>query len=72
MRSTTRIYLLRLHSPARQALRLWTGKSIHALQHCSAKQIGRTLAEMQESVDSLQKYMKKLKQSGEQLGASKV
>lgn len=71
MKGTTRLYLLRLHSPARQALRLWTGKSLHTLHHCSGKQIGRALTEMQESVDYLQKYMKKSKQSDEQTAASK-
>lgn len=30
------------------------GDSIHALRHCSVKQIGLALREMQQNVDSLQ------------------
>jgi hypothetical protein len=30
------------------------GESIHALRHCSVKQIGLALREMQQTVDSLQ------------------
>lgn len=69
MRTTPQIYVLTLNSPSRTALRLWTGKSIHTLRHCSAKQIGRALVEMQQNVDDLQKTMKTLKQAKVQLAA---
>lgn len=67
MKTTPQIYVLTLNSPSRSALRLWTGKSIHTLRHCSAKQIGRALIEMRQSVDDLQKTMKTLTQAKEQL-----
>lgn len=69
MKTTPQIYVLTLNSPSRTALRLWTGKNIHTLRHCSAKQIGRALVEMQQNVDDLQKTMKTLKQAKEQLAA---
>lgn len=67
MKTTPQIYVLTLNSPSRSALRLWTGKSIHTLRHCSAKQIGRALIEMRQSVDDLQKTIKTLTQAKEQL-----
>ena len=54
MKNTQRIYLLTLNSPSQKALRLWTGKSIHTLRHCSAKQIDSASVEMQKNVDDLQ------------------
>jgi len=54
MKTTPRTYVLTLNSPSRKGLRLWMGDSIHALRHCSVKQIGLALREMQQSVDSLQ------------------
>lgn len=54
MKNTPQTYVLTLNSPSRKALRLWTGKSIHALRHCSIKQIGHALMEMQQYVDDLQ------------------
>ncbi len=54
MKTTTRTYVLTLNSSPRKGLRLWTGESIHALRHCSAKQIGLALREMQQSVERLQ------------------
>ncbi|MBL8076281.1 MAG: hypothetical protein JNL29_18100 [Nitrospira sp.] len=54
MKTTTRTYVLTLNSSSRTGLRLWMGESIHALRHCSAKQIGLALREMQQSVDRLQ------------------
>ncbi len=54
MKNAPQIYVLTLHSPSRKALRLWTGKSIHSLRHCSAKQIGHALVEMQRHVEELQ------------------
>jgi hypothetical protein len=53
MKKMSRVYVLTVHPSSRSALRLWTGKSLHALRHCSRKQISQTLAEMQHSVDEL-------------------
>jgi hypothetical protein len=53
MRKTSRVYVLTVHPSSQSALRLWTGKSLHALRHCSSKQISQTLAEMQQSLDQL-------------------
>jgi len=69
MKNTPLIYLLTLNSPSQRALRLWTGRSVHQLRHCSAKQIGSALAEMQKNVDDLQKHMRTLKQVKEQLAS---
>jgi hypothetical protein len=54
MKHAPQIYVLTLDSSARQALRLWTGKNIHTLRHCSVKQIGSALMEMQQHVEALQ------------------
>jgi hypothetical protein len=43
---TPRTYVLTLNSPSRKSLRVWTGKSLHALRHCSVKQIDHTLMEI--------------------------
>jgi hypothetical protein len=67
MRKTPQTYLLTLNSPSQRALRLWTGRSIHTLRHCSVKQIGSALIEMQKNVDNLQKHMRTLQQVKEQL-----
>jgi len=67
MKNTPRIYLLTLNSPSHKALRLWTGRSVHALRHCSAKQIGSALVDMQRNVDNLQEHMRTLKQVKERL-----
>ncbi len=53
MKKTSRVYVLTVHPSSRRALRLWTGKSLHALRHCSSKLVSQTLAEMQHSVDEL-------------------
>jgi hypothetical protein len=53
MKNTPRTYVLTLNSPSQKGLRLWMGESIHALRHCSVKQIGHALREMQQNVDSL-------------------
>ncbi|HLZ34315.1 MAG TPA: hypothetical protein VKP13_09865 [Nitrospira sp.] len=53
MKKPSRVYVLTVHPSSRSALRLWTGRSLHALRHCSSKQISQTLAEMQHSVDEL-------------------
>jgi hypothetical protein len=60
MNNTRRTYLLTLNSPSQRALRLWTGKSIHTLRHCSVKEIGGALVEMQKSLNDLQKSMRTL------------
>ncbi|HZC81477.1 MAG TPA: hypothetical protein VE222_07110 [Nitrospiraceae bacterium] len=70
MKNTPRIYLLTLNSPSHKALRLWTGRSVHKLRHCSAKQIGSALVEMQKNVHDLQKHMRTLKQVKEQLASA--
>ncbi len=54
MKSTARTYVLTLNSSSKKGLRLWMGDSIHALRHCSVKQVGLALREMQQSVDRLQ------------------
>jgi hypothetical protein len=53
MKTTPRTYVLTLNSPSRKGLRLWMGDNIHALRHCSVKQIGLALREMQQTVDRL-------------------
>ena len=69
MKHTPLIYLLTLNSPSQRALRLWTGRSVHKLRHCSAKQIGSALVEMQKNVDDLQKHMRTLQQVKAQLAS---
>jgi hypothetical protein len=54
MKNIPRTYVLTLNSPSSKGVRLWMGESIHALRHCSAKEIGQALREMQQNVDSLQ------------------
>jgi hypothetical protein len=54
MKTTPRTYVLTLNSPSQKGLRLWMGDNIHALRHCSVKQIGLALREMQQTVDRLQ------------------
>jgi hypothetical protein len=67
MKNTPQIYLLTLKSPSHKATRLWTGRSIHKLRHCSVRQIGSALVEMQKNVDDLQRTLRTLKQAKEQL-----
>ena len=54
MKPTPQTYVLTLHSPCRKAFRLWKGTSIHALRHCSIKQLNRALMELQQHMDKLQ------------------
>mgnify|MGYP003578953405 CR=1 FL=1 len=54
MKPTPQTYVLTLHSPSRKAFRLWTGTSIHALRHCSVKQLNRALMELQQHMNDLQ------------------
>jgi hypothetical protein len=58
MKNTTQVYVLTLNAPSRKTVRLWTGASLHALRHCSSKKIDRTLAEMQQHVDDLQRAIR--------------
>jgi hypothetical protein len=51
MKPNPQTYVLTLNSPSRRAVRLWTGKSIHALRHCSVTQLTRAL---QQHLDALQ------------------
>jgi hypothetical protein len=55
MKKATQVYVLTLNAPSRKTVRLWTGASIHSLRHCSSTKIDRTLAEMQQYVDDLQR-----------------
>ncbi|WHZ13671.1 MAG: hypothetical protein OJF52_000505 [Nitrospira sp.] len=57
MKTTPQTYVLTLHSPSRSALRIWRGKNLHQLRHCSAKQIGHVLTEMQEHLDHLRRTL---------------
>lgn len=52
MKNTTRTYVLTVN--ARKGLRLWTGTHIHALRHCSVKQVGLALRELQQGLTDLQ------------------
>jgi len=54
MKQTPQTYVLTLNSPSRKALRLWTGKSIHTLRHCSVKQLNHALMELRQHMDGLQ------------------
>lgn len=54
MKHASQIYVLTLDSSSRKALRLWKGANIHALRHCSVKQIGSALMEMQMRLEALQ------------------
>jgi len=70
MNNTRRTYLLTLNSPSQRALRLWTGENIHALRHCSVKEIGNALVEMQNTLDHLQQSMRALQHVTQQLVSS--
>lgn len=64
MKNGPQIYVLTLDSPSRKALRLWTGKDIHTLRHCSVKQIGSALVEMQQRLEDLQRVKTAVAPSG--------
>jgi hypothetical protein len=53
MKNTSRTYVMTMNSPSQKGFRLWTGKSIHALRHCSVMQISHALGEMQQQLDQL-------------------
>ena len=55
MKNTTQVFVLTLNTPSRKMIRLWTGASIHSLRLCSSKNINRTLVDMQQYVDYLQR-----------------
>jgi hypothetical protein len=54
MKATPQTYVLTLHSPSRKAFRLWSGTSIHALRHCSVKELTHALMELRQYMDDLQ------------------
>jgi hypothetical protein len=54
MKPNPQTYVLTLNSPSRRAVRLWTGKSIHALRHCSVTQLTHALSALQQHLDALQ------------------
>jgi hypothetical protein len=54
MKPTPQTYVLTLNSPSRKPFRLWTGTSMHALRHCSVKQLNHALMELQQHMDDLQ------------------
>lgn len=64
MKNTTQVYVLMLNAPLQKTVRLWTAASIHSLRHCSSKKIDRTLAEMQQYVDALQRAISVLATCG--------
>jgi len=64
MKNATQVYVLTLNAPLRKTVRLWTGTSIHSLRHCYSKKIDRTLAEMQQHVDNLQRAINVLATGG--------
>ena len=53
MKTTQRTYVLTMNSSPQKGFRLWTGKNIHALRHCSVTQVGQALRDMQREVDAL-------------------
>lgn len=67
MNNTRRTYLLTLNSPSQRALRLWTGRNIHTLRHCSLKEMGSVLVEMQKNLDGLHKSMRTVQHVKEQV-----
>ena len=54
MKASPCTYVLTLNSASRTGVRLWKGKSIHTLRHCSQKEIGLALRVMQRDLDALQ------------------
>lgn len=53
MKTTRRTYVVTLNAPSKKGLQLWTGKSLHALRHCSDKQMGQALRDIREDLDSV-------------------
>lgn len=54
MKNASQTIVLTMNSPSCKGVRMWTGKNIHALRHCSVKQIGQALIELQQHMDRLQ------------------
>jgi hypothetical protein len=54
MKNTSQTFVLTMNSSSRKGMRVWTGKNIHALRHCSVKQIGQALRELQQHMNQLQ------------------
>ena len=52
MKKTSRVFVLTVQPSSRSTIRVWTGKSLHALRLCSTDQINAALAEMQHSMDA--------------------
>jgi hypothetical protein len=57
MKNAPQTYVITLNSPSRKGPRLWTGSRIHTLRHCSVKQIGRALMEIQQQMADLHKTL---------------
>lgn len=58
MTKTRQVYVLTMQASERRRGRLWTGKSLHALRHCSVKQIDHALMEIQQHVDEWQRFIR--------------
>lgn len=64
MKTIPQTYVLTVHSTSRSALRVWTGKSVHQLRHCSTKRINHVFAEMQEHMDHLRNSLEPAASAG--------
>ena len=64
MTKTRQVYVLTLQSSGHRRGRLWTGQSLHALRHCSIKQIDHALMEIQQHVDEWQRFIRVQAPSG--------
>jgi hypothetical protein len=64
MKTTPQTYVLTLHSPSRKAVRIWRGKSLHSLRHCSAREVEHVLQEMQQQVEVLSQSKRAISSSG--------
>ena len=54
MKQAPQTYVLTLNSPSRKALRLWTGRSLHTLRHCSVQQLNHALRELQQHINDME------------------
>lgn len=54
MKQVPQTYVLTLNSPSRKSLRVWTGRSIHALRHCSVQQLNHALRELQQHISDVE------------------
>ena len=64
MTKTRQVYVLTMQASERRRGRLWMGKSLHALRHCSIKQIDHALMEIQQHVDEWQRTIRTQAPSG--------